>query len=450
MAGTFAGKYFNSEVFTAYLSRVPNLRLNRLLQSGAIRNRQELASSMRDQVSGNYISTPLRGLIDGEPQNYDGQTDIDPTETVAYMHSRVVVGREKAWSELDFTHDITGGVDFWADIAAQVNDYWATVDQNTIVSILKGVFSMSGTGNVDFVNAHTHNVCGVTNADGKPGYLDAATLNTAMQKASGDRKGIYSAFICHSVVATHLENANALARVKVTRNGMEQETDLATIGGKILLIDDSMPMNPAAGTPGVYTVTVSTALTSGDSVKVAGVTYSYSSGATTASAQAAAIAAAINADNTAKLIYTASASEGVVTLTEKSGHYGTGAPALDTSGLSTGVVAAATTTEGAAAYTSFILGAGAFEFTRCDVNVPSETHRDPMTKGGKEYLITRQRKCWAPYGISFTKYSMSTASPSVAELENGLNWELVHSPDVSGVKYLNHRAIPIARVLSLG
>ena len=46
---------------------------------------------------------------------------------------------------------------------------------------------------------------------------------------------------------------------------------------------------------------------------------------------------------------------------------------------------------------------------------------------------------------------MSSLSPTDAELENGANWELVNSMGDAGQRqYINHRAIPIARILSRG
>lgn len=449
MPGVFDTKYFNAEVFGNYIDRIPNLRMNRLLQSGAIRNRRDIATNMRDESGGNYIATPLLGLIGGTPGNYNGIEDIDLSSTTTYMHSRVVVGRQKGWEEKDFSYDITGGVDFMANAAAQVSRYWSDIDQNTIVSILRGIFSMTGTENLAFVNNHTSDITAVTNTNGVTGFIDGPALNSATQKAAGSNRSAFSLVIANSNVVVNLENANIVARIKVRENGIERETGLGTVGGRLLLEDDY----GTAATQGVYTVTISTALASGDSVKIAGVTYNYASGATTAAAQATAIASAIGADATAGAIYTATADSGVVTLTEKSGKYGSGAPALDTSGLTTGVVAVAEAPSSGAntVYTTYVLGNGAIEYTNCGAKVPYEMSRDPLKHGGKDMLITRQRKCWAPYGISFTKAVMSTTSPEDAELENGVNWELVHSPNDNGVmQYIDHKAIPIARILSLG
>ena len=123
MPSVFDAKYFNGEVFQQYVDRIPNPRKTELLRSRAIRSRPELAASMQDAVGGNYISTPLKGLISGmKPVNYDGKTKIDANSTDTFMHSRVVVGRANALAESDFSSDITGGVEFMENNAAQIND----------------------------------------------------------------------------------------------------------------------------------------------------------------------------------------------------------------------------------------------------------------------------------------------------------------------------------------
>lgn len=454
MASVFDAKYFNPEVFQKYMDRVPNTRLNMLVNSRAIVARPELATSMRDQVGGNYISTPMRGLIGGDPLNYDGETNITASSTKTYMHSRVVVGRAKAWQELDFSYDITGGVDFMENVAQQIADYWQTVDQDTIVAILKGVFSMSGTGSAEFVNSHTADITSVTNSNNETGKMDATSLNTAVQRASGDNKGIFSLIIMHSAVATNLENQNLLTYIKQNdANGMQRETGLATLNGKLVMIDDSMPVSAVETTAGVYTITVGGTVASGDKITVDGVTVTLdaTSGASV-SAAATALKTALDADAAFSAKYTTSRSNGVITCTEKSGKYGTGAPGASIVSTA-GTVAVATTTAPVitTTYTSYVLGAGALEYTDCGVMVPYEMDRDPAAYGGKNLLYTRQRKCWAPYGISFTKDVMSSASPTLAELQNGANWELVSTPSVNGVKeFIDTKAIPIVRIISLG
>lgn len=397
MAGIFDSKHFNGEVFQKYMERIPNPRKTELLKSRAIRSRPELAASMRDEVGGNYISTPLKGLISGSvPMNYDGNTDITPSSTETYMHSRVVVGRANAWAELDFSYDITGGEDFMENIASQISDYWNEIDQDTIVAILKGVFSMTDTQGRKFVEAHTHDVTALTNSEGKTGMMDATTLNTGIQRASGDQKGKFTLALMHSVVATNLENMKLLTYLKYNdADGMEREIGIGTLNGRLVLVDDSMPVEngyveATSSTPGVLKVVAS--------------------GATT----------------------------GQITVADvkKGDYYPSGVAADD-------YVLAETR------YTTFVLGDGAIEFTDCGAKVPYETDRNPAVKGGQDLLYSRQRKSWAPYGISFTKKVMATASPTDAELSNGQNWEIVSSAGTTK-KYIDIKTIPIARIISLG
>ena len=76
-------------------------------------------------------------------------------------------------------------------------------------------------------------------------------------------------------------------------------------------------------------------------------------------------------------------------------------------------------------------------------------YRQPSVAGGQDVLYWRQRKCWAPYGISFTKTVMTSASPTDAELQNGSNWELVSSAGATKT-YIDAKTIPIARIISRG
>ena len=81
MASIFNAKHFNTEVFQKYIDRIPNPRLTELLKSRAIRPRPELAQSMRDEVGGNFLSTPLKGLISGSTPMTMTVTPISPLPT---------------------------------------------------------------------------------------------------------------------------------------------------------------------------------------------------------------------------------------------------------------------------------------------------------------------------------------------------------------------------------
>ena len=119
-------------------------------------------------------------------------------------------------------------------------------------------------------------------------------------------------------------------------------TSGATINEEGLLKVPSTYVNEN-GTQGVYNLTISTALATGESVTVGGVTYTAAAAADTAAKQATAMYALYSSD--ARYTVT-NPSSGVVRFTEKSGYYGIGAPEVDDSGLTTGVVTMATGTAG--------------------------------------------------------------------------------------------------------
>ncbi len=388
--GLFDSKNFNSEVFMAYMEKTPNLNRNELIRSRAIRQRQDVAAMFPDQVGGNYATIPIFARIKGSRKNYNGTTDITANGSTTYTQGRIVVGRADAWVEKDFSYEITGGVDFMAQVASQVAEYWDDVDQETLLSVLKGIFSMTGTENLKFVNGHTYDISVKTDGTGSFG---AITLNNAMQQALGDNKAKFTLAIMHSAIATDLENLKLLEYLKYTDGqGIERPLPLATLNGRLVLIDDTMPtINVAAA----YSLTTDTEI------------------------------------NGAKTYYTKSGSVYTPVASPVVGSIGTYYEK---------------TANAYVKYTSYVLGDGAIEYTDCGAKVPSEVDRDPKTNGGQDTLYSRQRKIFSPAGISFTNGTL--ISPTDAQLETGSNWSLANSNDESSPEYFPHKAIPIARVIT--
>lgn len=344
----FDSKSFNPQAFGAYVDRIPQLKKSELIKSGALKGNAEIKNAFSSQTGTAYAVLPMYGLLGGDALNYDGSTDITADTTTTYERGVVVVGRAKAWVETDFAEDITGGAGFMDNVAQQVSKYFDEVDQDILLSILEGIFNMTGTENEKFVNNHTYDVSGT--GDGK---VDEASLNSAIQKAGGDNKDSFKIAIMHSAVATHLENLNLLARLKYTdTQGVQRDLTLGTWNGRTVLIDDSMPV-------------------------------------------------------------------------------------LDGS-------------DGSQIYTTYVLGQGSFDYENIGAKVPYEMDRNPAVKGGMDTLYARERKCYAPFGISYLKKKQVSLSPTNEELKNGANWELVNNGSSSNKKYINHKSIPIARIISKG
>ena len=350
--GKFDSKIFNPQVFGAYTELVPRTKLNELLTSGVLRPRPELARMFPEQSGGNYAVVPMTGRLTGMPERFDGIQNMPISGLETYMRGIIVAGWQQGWLEKDFTFSITGK-DFMLEIARQVVEFWDDFDQKTLIAILSGVFDMPTTGtgteplNAPFIDSHITDLSALSAGDD---VFNETTLNTAMQKASGDNKSTFEMVIMHSTVATNLENKNLLERLKYTdAQGIQRSLTLGTLNGRTVLIDDSMPV------------------------------------------------------------------------------VGVGSSAV---------------------YTSFILGRGAIDYADAGVKVAYEMNRDPKTNGGLDELLTRQRKLFAPFGISFLNLAVATKSPTLAELALGNNWQVVRNSGDTAT--IDIKAIPIAAIMSKG
>lgn len=342
----FDAKSFNPQAFKYRADRIPRTRLNEMRKSRILAGNPDIRSVFTTQDGTGYARIAMRGLLDGDAVNYDGQTDITATSTKTFEQGVVVVGRAKAWVEKDFSHDITGGIDFMDNVAAQVAEYWQDVDQDTLLAVLRGVFSMTSAKGVEFVKKHTFTV---------DGPMEATTLNSATAQACGDRKKKFTMIFMHSAVATNLENLNLLTALKYTdKEGVTRDLTLYTWNGKLVITDDGMPTEQGEDRSTVYT--------------------------------------------------------------------------------------------------SYALGEGAIEYEDIGAKVPYEMARDPKTNGGQDTLYTRQRKVFSPKGISYEKKVQASLSPTDAELENGENWDLVHSGEATEAErsYIADKVIAICRIKSKG
>lgn len=241
----FDSKTFNPQAFGKYVEVLPKTKKNELINSKVLKGNNEIRDAFSSQTGTSYAVLPIYGRIGGEVLNYDGLTDISAESTASFERGVVVVGRAKAWLEKDFAEDITGGAKFMDNVAVQVAEYFDDVDQKTLLSILKGIFSMTGAENLKFVDGHTYDISA---NDDESGFAGATTLNNAIQKASGDNKSKFSVVIMHSAVATNLENLNLLAYLKQTdKFGIQRDLSLASWNGRVVLIDDDMPTEAKDG-----------------------------------------------------------------------------------------------------------------------------------------------------------------------------------------------------------
>lgn len=257
----FDSKSFNPQAFGAYVNRIPNTKKSELAKSGAVGTNEQAEASLSTQTGSLYTRVPYFGRISGDTsQNNDGATDIHSSSTTTYEQGFIVASRMDSWTEKNFSKNITAGVDFMDNVAAQIGDYKMEVRQAILLAILKGVFAMKTTGTSvaekaakEFIDKHTYDITKETGVD-DAGMVKATTLNKAIQKAGGDNKNIFKLVIMHSEVATGLENLKLLKYMTYTdTDGIERELALGTWNGRLVLIDDNMPTEEVSAGGTTYT-----------------------------------------------------------------------------------------------------------------------------------------------------------------------------------------------------
>ena len=382
----FDMKSFNPDAFGYIVDRIPNLRASELQKSAAVGPDGELRGAFTHDGTV-YATLTQKGLLEGDAVNYDGETDIEATSTKTYEQGVFVVGRAQAWTEKDFSDDVSGQ-DFMQNVAQQVAEHQAYLREKELLSILKGVFAMKGEKNGEFVAAHTHDVTGEGD-----GLVAAESLNTALQKASGQNKRLFSLVFMHSMVATHLENLKLLNYLVYTDGeGISRQLDVGTWNGRTVIVTDELPVERGyyaaqEGDPGALKV-----------------------------------------------------GEGVTLQNVKKGDF-----------YPENVAAGSFVLPGER-YTTYALGRGAIRREAVSAKVPFEMSRDPRVSGGVDTLYMRMRDAFRVMGLSYTRQNQKTNSPTDAELADGANWELIHSGEAteSERSYYNHKGVAIARLLSRG
>lgn len=233
----FRDKIFNPEVFEKYVKTLPSTKENSLVKSGLFTVVNKYKAKMSEQSGGYAVLEPIKGRLGGTPVNYDGNTDIPKgAERDTFFQRKICYGRAQSWGEYDFSSDITGA-NFMAE-AQEVKDYWDEQRQATVLSILKGIFSMSGGVNGQFVSKHTYDITAADNAN-----LGADALNKAAQKALGDKKAKLDVVFMHSAVSTNLEGLNLIEFLKYTdADGIERDLTIGTFNGRLVIVDDDMPV----------------------------------------------------------------------------------------------------------------------------------------------------------------------------------------------------------------
>ena len=413
---------FDEELFAMYMQNEPDLVRNAYISSGIIEEDGNIADLIRNGA--NVFTIPFYGhLADDPDDNYDGQHDINLGTMGATQQTGVVYGRAHGWYADDFVADFTVANPL-AAMAARVAKYWQNKAQARLIGISEAILSLSSMAN----NVKTKLT------------LDANTLSDTCQEIWGDHKHVAACAVMDSAVAQEFEDKQRVDYLKYTDpNGVTRDLNVWQINGINVIIDDGLPKSGTATAAGVYTVTVDGTLAAGDKLTVCGTTITLD--ATSAASATAAVAAMYTALGTME-VYSLSKNNGVLTMTEKSGHYGAGAPTASIESTA-GTVAVATTTAPAnyqKLYTTYIFGQGAFHYAPAPVAHPVFRGRDELKRGGVEFFGNRFREAIHPNGFNYALAS-GVISPEDSQLADASKWSLAYS---------NPKAIPFAKLVTPG
>jgi hypothetical protein len=89
----FDSKTFNPQAFGKYVDRIPQLKKNELVKSGAIKGNNEIRNAFSSQTGTAYAILPMYGLLDGDVLNYDGQTDVSTINKIQFHISNIAENR---------------------------------------------------------------------------------------------------------------------------------------------------------------------------------------------------------------------------------------------------------------------------------------------------------------------------------------------------------------------
>jgi len=242
---TFGGFPFDAEVFTNYIAeRDP---VNSLLVTSGIVTALDPSIATLLNEKGFKVTIPFYNVFDGDPLNYDGATDNVPVTLEGNQMSATGYRRMKAWTEGDFTHELTGS-DGLANCASHIGEYDAKCNQKTMISILKALEGV--TGFEDHVNnLHVPGLIDISDAN----RLTPETVVNGMQSALGDHYSEFKVWFMRSEVFTSLVLQNLQNNINTMANTNTQDPFAGYFLGKPVIVDDSLPVTKSETVATYYT-----------------------------------------------------------------------------------------------------------------------------------------------------------------------------------------------------
>lgn len=235
---------FNAEAFTKYMEQMPRTKTWAFMKSGIVRNDATIISAFSSQSGAYSQRMPIYGDAEADEANYDGNTPMgEPGYQDSYSRAVIAYGRQFALAEKDFSYDLIPGADFGAVLRQHIGINRDNKFEKRLLDITNALFSFADDSSAEgnFAKTHTTDLSAL---EGEAAVIGDTTLNDAIQKASREFKSDYTAIAVHSQVATNLENKKLVQYAKgVDANGVIKDLSIPMWNGKMLIIDDSLPVS---------------------------------------------------------------------------------------------------------------------------------------------------------------------------------------------------------------
>lgn len=215
---------------------------NELWTSGIIGPAPELAG--KAAVGGRLIEMPFWQDLTGNSQRINSGTTLTVNDNTSSLDRAVVFESGKAWGAEDIA-GILAQSDPLAAIATRISAWWARDLQDTLISILKGVFASTAML-ADHVLA-VHHTGGGAGSDDETNWLTAETAIDAAQLL-GDAKDKLTAFVMHSAVEASLAKQDLIDYEAQS----ESKARIRSFQGRRVIVDDRCPTSTVDGDT-VYT-----------------------------------------------------------------------------------------------------------------------------------------------------------------------------------------------------
>lgn len=252
--GTFGGFPFDPEVFADYMAEQPTWS-NAIIASGILQEDNTIMNLIGSE--GNVATLPFykaMDIKDYEPYNNDGETDNTPKEISGGKQTAMLIQRMMAWKAQDFTKELTGA-DPMQHIANSVNNYYQQVWEAELMNILNAVMQLDGVKNhvYDIASQETEDVEAVEDAN----KVSEITMIYAEQKALGDAQNGFGLAIMHSLILARYKALGLVEYMKFNNaNGLQQEVNLPTINGKVVVTSDRYTIDTTNTVPKYITTIV--------------------------------------------------------------------------------------------------------------------------------------------------------------------------------------------------